>query len=92
MTTPIGSRIGHRSMHRYYRQNLPLALTVRDEGRRTQAVADRRFSPGVTWSQVTKQEKQSQRAEQSAKNGEIRKIKTKKANYQKHFRDEILGT
>lgn len=92
LTTPIGSRIGHRSMHRYYRQNLPLTLTVRDEGRRTQAVADRRFSPGVTWSQVTKQEKQSQRAEQSAKNGEIRKIKTKKANYQKHFRDEILGT
>ncbi|KAG5418423.1 REH1 [Candida metapsilosis] len=92
LTTPVGSRIGHRSMHRYYRQNLPLALTVRDEGRRTQAIVDRRFSPGVTWSQVTKQEKQSQRAEQEAKNVEVRKLKTKKANYQKHFRDEILGT
>ncbi|KAI5969581.1 REH1 [Candida margitis] len=92
LTTPIGSRLGHRSMHRYYRQNIPLALTVRDEGRRTQAVVDRRFAPGITWSQVTKQEKQSQRAEQIAKNDEIRKLKPKKANYQKHFRDEILGT
>ncbi|KAI5952136.1 REH1 [Candida theae] len=92
MTTPVGSRIGHRSMQRYYRQNFPLALTVRDEGRRTQAVVDRRLSPGVTWSQVTKQEKQAQKAEQEAKNVDIRKLKTKKANYQKHFRDEILGT
>lgn len=92
LTTPVGSRIGHRSMHRYYRQNIPLALTVRDEGRRTQAMVDRRLAPGLTWHQVTKQEKQSQRAEENAKNNEVRKLKTKKANYQKHFRDEILGT
>ena len=92
LTTPAGSRIGHRSMVRYYRQNLPLPLATEPDGRKTNALVDRRFAPGLTYHQITKQEREVQRLEQNARNDYVRKLKPKKINYQKHFRDEILGT
>ncbi|RLV92388.1 Cytoplasmic 60S subunit biogenesis factor REH1 [Spathaspora sp. JA1] len=91
LTTPTGSRIGHRTMARYYRQNIPLPREV-PQGQQTQALVDRRFASGLDIYQVSKEEKAIRRAEQRAKNDKERKTKSSKANYQKHFRDEILGT
>ncbi|EGW33872.1 uncharacterized protein SPAPADRAFT_59247 [Spathaspora passalidarum NRRL Y-27907] len=91
LTTPTGSRIGHRTMARYYRQNIPLPREP-TQGQQTQALVDRRFASGLDVYQVTKQEKEIRRAEQRAKNEKERRTKSSKANYQKHFRDEILGT
>ncbi|KAI5962598.1 REH1 [Candida pseudojiufengensis] len=91
LTTPIGSRIGHRSMHRYYRQNIALP-GVDQDGKKTQALVDRRFSPGLTVREISKQQKESQKLENKIKSDHVRKMKPKKINYQRHFRDEILGT
>lgn len=89
LTLPTGSKIGHRSMARYYRQNIKLPSEPR-ESTKTVAIIDRRFAPGVT--EVTKQEKQTRLLEQRAKNDYERKTKGRRVNFQAHFRDEILGT
>jgi pre-60S factor REI1 len=91
MTLPTGSVIGHRSQMKYYRQSLPLARESKD-GEKTVALIDRRYAPGLTVHSLTKQEKQTRRIEQNARNVAVRKDKTRKVNYQPHFRDEILGT
>jgi len=91
MTLPTGSIIGHRSQMKYYRQSLPLARESKD-GEKTVALVDRRYAPGLTVHSLTKQEKQTRRIEQKARNISVRKDKTRKVNYQPHFRDEILGT
>lgn len=91
LTLPTGSRVGHRSMVKYYRQNLPLPRE-HPESSKTVALVDRRFAPGLTLREVTKQERDVRRMENRARNDYERKTKTKKANYQPHFRDEILGT
>lgn len=91
LTLPTGSRVGHRSMVKYYRQNLPLPREY-PESSKTVALVDRRFAPGLTSYQVTKQEKEMKRLETKARNDYERKTKSKRANYQAHFRDEILGT
>lgn len=91
MTLPTGSRVGHRSMVRYYRQHLPVPREF-PELNRTVALVDRRFAPGLTNTQVTRQEKDMRRLEAKARNVHERKTKSRRANYQAHFRDEILGT
>ncbi|EMG48113.1 REH1 Cytoplasmic 60S subunit biogenesis factor REH1 [Candida maltosa Xu316] len=92
LRTPTGSRIGHRTMQRYYRQNIQLPREY-TPAQTTQALVDRRYSPGLTPYQVTRQEKEVRRIENNEKNKHERKTnKTKKVNFQKHFRDEILGT
>lgn len=91
LTLPTGSRVGHRSMVRYYRQNLPVPRES-PELNRTVALVDRRFAPGLTGAQVTRQEKDMRRLEAKARNVHERKTKSRRANYQAHFRDEILGT
>lgn len=91
LTLPSGSKVGHRTMVRYYRQNLPLPRDLSD-GEKTVALVDKRFAPGITSKDIVKQEKETQLIETRAKNVYERRTKTKKANYQKHFRDEILGT
>lgn len=91
LTLPSGSKVGHRTMVRYYRQNLPLPRDVSD-GEKTVALVDKRFAPGITNREIVKQEKETQLIATRAKNLYERRTKAKKANYQKHFRDEILGT
>lgn len=91
LTLPTGSRVGHRSMVRYYRQNLPLPKEY-PESTKTVALVDRRFAPGLTSTQITKQEKDMRRLEAKARNVHERQTKSRRANYQPHFRDEILGT
>lgn len=92
LTTPTGSRIGHRSMQRYYRQNIQLPREY-TAAQTTQALVDRRFAPGLTAYQATKQEKEVRKLENKARNDRERRTnKPKKVNFQKHFRDEILGT
>lgn len=90
LTLPNGSKLGHRSMTRYYRQNLPAPRDALD-GEKTVSVVDKRFAPGITTKEITKQEKQTRLLEQRANNHDIRKD-GRRTNYQKHFRDEILGT
>ncbi|CAK7896122.1 cytoplasmic 60S subunit biogenesis factor Reh1p [[Candida] anglica] len=90
LTLPTGSRIGHRSMTRYYRQNLPLSRDLKDS-EKTLAMTDRRYAPGLTVAEVTKQEKIVRRVENRAKNQFYRKDKNSQINFQKHFRDELLG-
>lgn len=91
LTLPTGSRVGHRSMVKYYRQNLPLPREY-PESNKTVALVDRRFAPGLSRGEVTKQEKEVRKMENRARNDHERKTKTRRANYQAHFRDEILGT
>lgn len=90
LTLPTGLRIGHRSMTRYYRQNLALPREAADL-EKTVAVADRRFAPGLTSKEVTRQEKLTRRIEQRVRNQYFRKDKGSKINFQPHFRDELLG-
>lgn len=91
LTLPTGSKVGHRSMVKYYRQNLPLPREF-PESNKTVALVDRRFAPGLTSGQITRQEKDMKRLEAKARNVHMRKTKSKRANFQAHFRDEILGT
>lgn len=91
LTLPTGSRIGHRSMARYYRQNIALPRDS-SESERTVAVVDRRFAPGLNYHEVSKQEKETRKATQKANNEYLRKSKPRRVNFQPHFRDEILGT
>ncbi|KAG7660960.1 REH1 [[Candida] subhashii] len=90
LTTPSGSRIGHRSMARYYRQNIALPREY-SQGQQTQALVDRRFAATELSSyQVTKEEKAIRRVELRLKNENERRTKSTKVNFQKHFRDEML--
>lgn len=87
---PTGSRLGHRSMMiRHHRQGPARDLA---DSTKTVAVADRRLAPGVTWNEVARLMKHAQQLEQKQINVNHRKTKTRKANFQRHFRDEILGT
>ncbi|CUM67456.1 uncharacterized protein PRCAT00005152001 [Priceomyces carsonii] len=90
LTLPTGSRIGHRSMVRYYRQNVALPRE-NSESQRTVAVADRRFAPGLTLREVIKQQAQTQKQIQVARNIYERKSKPARINFQRHYRDELLG-
>lgn len=92
LTTPAGYRIGHRSMQRYYRQNLRMPREP-TAAQATRALVDRRLSPGLSLHYATKQEKETRRIENKTRNDvERKRNKTRRANYQKHYRDEILGT
>lgn len=90
MTLPTGSIICHRT-NRNNNKHLPVARDLKD-GTKTVALVDRRFSPGLTAHTITKQEKEVQRIEQKVQNESVRRDKSKKINYQPHFRDFILGT
>ncbi|KAM9896384.1 hypothetical protein OXX79_007500 [Metschnikowia pulcherrima] len=88
---PNGSRIGHRALVRQQRQHLPVTREL-PESERTVALVDRRFAPGLSDLQVTKQEKEMRKLEVKAKNVHERRTKSRKVNFQRHFRDEILGS
>lgn len=90
LTLPTGSRIGHRSMARYYRQNIALP-TEPSESSKTVALVDRRFASGLSAYQVSKEEKEIRKIELQVRNNYERKTKNRRVNFQKHFRDELLG-
>lgn len=87
---PSGSKVGHRSMVRYYRQNLPGPREA-PEATTTVALADRRFAPGITSNQIVKQQREVNKLEVKARNFHERRTKPARVNFQKHFRDEMLG-
>lgn len=87
---PSGSKVGHRSMIRYYRQNLPGPRQA-PEATKTVALADRRFAPGITSVQISKQQREVNKLELKARNFHERRTKPARVNFQKHFRDEMLG-
>ncbi|SCV05943.1 LANO_0H18602g1_1 [Lachancea nothofagi CBS 11611] len=88
LTLPTGVRAGHRSMRRFYRQNLPLPPDASD-GNRTLAVGDRRFLGGVTDKTIRKNDKNVHQLERQSINRKIR-TETRRSNFQTHFRDELL--
>ncbi|OBA19916.1 hypothetical protein METBIDRAFT_32940 [Metschnikowia bicuspidata var. bicuspidata NRRL YB-4993] len=87
---PNGSVIGHRAMVRQQRPNRPMAREW-NESERTVALVDRRFAPGLTDFQVSKQEKEMRKLEAKARNVHERMTKPRRVNFQRHFRDEMLG-
>ncbi|QLQ80810.1 hypothetical protein HG537_0E01650 [Torulaspora globosa] len=89
LTLPTGARVGHRVGQRYYRQNLPMPPDIA-ESRRTVTAADRRMVSGVTEKQYKKGLKKMQQLEKNAVNRQIRQEKTKRVNFQPHYRDELL--
>lgn len=90
LTLPSGSKVCHRSLVRASKPNV-VAREAPDSCK-TVALVDRRFSPGLNNYLVARQERETQRLVTRAGNRYERKMKLKKANYQPHFRDEILGT
>lgn len=90
LVLPTGSRIGHRSMARYYRQNIALPTDLA-ESEKTVAAVDRRFAPGLSYHDISKQEKETRKIAQQSKNDYLRKSKSRRVNFQPHFRDAILG-
>lgn len=90
VTLPSGNVATHRD---HVRPQRPVQLLVpRAELARTVALADRRLAPGLTVTQVLRQERDAQREMQKLRNLHERRNKPKKVNYQPHFRDAILGT
>lgn len=89
LTLPTGARVGHRVGQRYYRQNLPMPPDTADS-RRTVTAADRRMVSGVTERQYKQGLKKMQQLEKNAVNRQIRQEKTKRVNFQQHYRDELL--
>lgn len=92
LVLPNGLVIGTRNRQRQYRQyHNTQELVLREQpAHGTVAVADRRLASGLSYHQLTQQEVLTRRAEYTAKQREVRKTKLAKANYQKHFRDEML--
>lgn len=93
LTLPSGSKASHRDVARL--QHRPALLLVPREIpdlTKTVALVDRRFAPGLTVRQVSKNEKDARRMEQKQRNIHQRRNKAAKVNFQPHFRDEILGT
>lgn len=86
LVLPTGSRIGHRAVARYRRPHTNLPT----DGKTSSALVDRRFAPGITSHELTKQEKQTRRIEQRARNRDAMSASTFKGNYRKHFVDEML--
>lgn len=89
LTLPNGSRLGHRSLQRYYRQNIQAPRTP-TESQLTVSNADRRLASGLTIAEHDKQLKDSQIKEAKFKNRNMKR-ETKRVNFQMHFRDQMLG-
>lgn len=86
---PTGLQVRDRTNFRYIHP--PASLVRRSsDSKKSVVVADRRYAPGITPRTVSKQEKQSRALENKAKNLDLRRAKSKRVNFQPHFRDEIL--
>lgn len=90
LTLPSGSRVLHRDVRQPRLSSTSLIARDTPELTKTVALVDRRFAPGITLHEVSKQEKAVRRMEQKSRNVHLRRWKTKKVNYQAHFRDELL--
>lgn len=86
---PNGGKVTHRALVKTERKH----VVLRDlpELTKTVALVDRRFGPGVIPRDIVRQEKEVKRLENKAKSIAVRKLKLRKANFQPHFRDELLG-
>jgi pre-60S factor REI1 len=89
LTLPNGQRLGHRSLQRYYRQNINGPLTP-SQGQLTVATADRRLAGGITLQEHKKQEKAIHLTENKLKSRNVVRD-VKRFNFQPHFRDPMLG-
>lgn len=93
LALPGGYKIGHRSMRRYYKQNLKLQV-VRKESRDTVAAADRRLvnmgglSVKLYDKHFNNMLKETYRQEQIRQRKAVNK--NSKLNIQKHYRDPNL--
>jgi pre-60S factor REI1 len=89
LNLPNGSRLGHRSLQRIYRQH---THTPREsvESQLTVMSADKRFG-GLTSMEYKKEVIQPKLIEQRDQNKFLRKETKKRINFQSHFRDQMLG-
>ncbi|AET38769.1 Reh1p Ecym_3276 [Eremothecium cymbalariae DBVPG len=85
---PTGTKIGHRCMQRYYRQNV-LHPAQESDGVRTVAISHSRSVPGVTEKEFKRNNKQMKKLERLDHTKEEHKH-LKRANFQKYHRDELL--
>lgn len=88
LTLGNGTRLGHRSMQRYYRQNLPLGSAPTDD-QRTIVAADGRINSILPSRQLQRAEKTIKQLEKQHSNKNIR-LQIRRSNNQTHFRDELL--
>lgn len=88
LSLPNGSRLGHRSLQRYYRQNVHVPVNP-SQGQLTISTADRRLSNGLTIQEHKKHEKLVQLTENKLKNKNVIRD-VKRGNFQPHYRDTIL--
>jgi pre-60S factor REI1 len=89
LNLPNGSRLGHRSLQRIYRQHTP---TQREsvESQLTVISSDKRLG-GLTSMEYKKEVIQPKIIEQRDQNKFLRKETKKRINFQSHFRDQMLG-
>ncbi|VVT43481.1 uncharacterized protein SAPINGB_P000005 [Magnusiomyces paraingens] len=82
-------RAGHRSLARYYKQNLPYNIIPEDQG--TLIAADRRANNLVKERDPVREKlrKQAVREQNMLQNRERRR-ETKTVNFQTHYRDQLL--
>lgn len=83
-----GVKVGHRSMQRYYRQNVALGSNPTDD-RRTVVAADRRLPTTLESRHMKKAEKHIKQLEKQKSNKNV-KLHIRRANHQTHYRDEML--
>lgn len=89
LNLPNGSRLGHRSLQRIYRQHIPSPRPP-TESQLTVASADKRFGQ-LTAMEYKKEILQPKLIEMRDQNKIIRKETKKRVNFQAHFRDQMLG-
>ncbi|KAH3669171.1 hypothetical protein WICMUC_005010 [Wickerhamomyces mucosus] len=88
LTLPNGSRLGHRSLNRIYRQNIRIPLSP-TQGQLTVSTADRRLVSGLGLNQYSKEERHTQLIETKQNSKKIQR-EVKRFNHQRHFRDPML--
>lgn len=88
LTLPTGAKVGHRSMKRYYKQNIPLGPEI-TEDKKTLIAADKRVQSFLPSRESQKATAQLRQMESFQKNKNIR-LKLKRTNNQAHYRDELL--
>lgn len=85
---PTGKVLGHRSLQRYYRQNLPPEREL-SEGQGTIIAAEDRHMLNVRDKQEFGVQKLAWRQERFSNQSYDKKL-AKNANFQKHYRDQLL--
>lgn len=89
LTLPNGSRLGHRSLQRVFRQHTPSPRSP-EESQLTVSSADKRMG-GLTSMEYKRDIIKPKLIENRAQQKFVRKETKKRLNFQAHYRDPMLG-